>query len=375
MIIERLTEAKGVRGINMIFIRADGGPEIGIGHLMRCMTLAQELALCQGDRENICFVCADQASAAFVKGQGFPARILETEYRDMESELPLWSRMPAEAEKGAGPFIILVDSYFVTKKYLAFLRSRTYTILMDDLGTVSYPVDCLINYNITADHEVYERLYEGQKTDLIIGSRYAPVRRQFVNVDYQMRKQVKSVLITTGGGDIENIAGQIWRTINKEGFEFHLVTGRFNPHFQELKRLEEGCCNLHIYHNVADMAGLMKMCDMAITAGGSTVYELAAVGVPFICFSYAENQEEQAERLGKYGIAPYAGAYHRRPKETLARMRELFEQISSHPKERREIHEKVKKITDGRGAARLAEELIRLAGEGSKYRGHSGRIL
>ena len=56
-------------------------------------------------------------------------------------------------------------------------------------------------------------------------------------------------------------------------------------------------------------------------------------------------------------------------------MRELFEQISSHPKERREIHENVKKITDGRGAARLAEELIRLAGEGSKYRGHSGRIL
>ena len=71
--------------------------------------------------------------------------------------------MPAEAEKGAGPFIILVDSYFVTKKYLAFLRSRAYTILMDDLGTVSYPVDCLINYNITADHEVYERLYKGMR--------------------------------------------------------------------------------------------------------------------------------------------------------------------------------------------------------------------
>ncbi|MDE7354966.1 MAG: UDP-2,4-diacetamido-2,4,6-trideoxy-beta-L-altropyranose hydrolase [Acetatifactor sp.] len=348
----------------MIFIRADGGPEIGIGHLMRCMTLARELASRQDDRENICFVCADQGGADFAKGQGFPARILGTRYQDMESELPLWSRILEETreKKEPGSFLILADSYFVTEKYLAALKNLAYTALMDDMGTERYPVDCLINYNLTADFEAYERLYEGQNTDLIIGSRYAPVRRQFLNVDYQMREQVKSVLITTGGGDIENIAGQIWRTINTEDYEFHLVTGRFNPHFQELKRLEEGCRNLHIHHDVADMAGLMKMCDMAITAGGSTVYELAAVGVPFICFSYAENQEEQARCMAQRRIAPYAGAYHRSPGETLVRIRELFQQTASDPKERRTIHENEKNLTDGKGAARLAEELVRLAG-------------
>lgn len=353
-----------MRGVDMIFIRADGGPEIGIGHLMRCMTLALELALRQGGRENVCFVCAGQGSADFVKGRGFPARVLETDYRDMESELPLWRGILEEAreERGAGAFLILVDSYFVTEKYLAFLRNRAFTALMDDMGVERYPVDCLINYSLTADYRAYERLYAGQNTSLMIGCRYAPVRRQFLNAGYQVQKQVKSVLITTGGGDIENIAGQIWKTVNSEKYEFHLVTGRFSPHFQELKSLERGCSNLRIHHDVEDMAGLMKMCDLAVTAGGSTVYELAAVGVPFICFSYADNQTEQARSMEERGIALYAGAYHYSPRETLARIGDLFERLSSHAQERMAIHENEKRMTDGNGAGRLAEELIRLAG-------------
>lgn len=55
----------------MILIRADGNARIGMGHLMRCMTVAEELAMLQGSREGICFVCADEASGEFVRENGF----------------------------------------------------------------------------------------------------------------------------------------------------------------------------------------------------------------------------------------------------------------------------------------------------------------
>ena len=73
----------------MILIRADGNARIGMGHLMRCMTVAEELAMLQGSREGICFVCADEASGEFVRENGFRSYVLGTDYRDMESELPL----------------------------------------------------------------------------------------------------------------------------------------------------------------------------------------------------------------------------------------------------------------------------------------------
>lgn len=347
----------------MFLIRADGNANIGAGHLMRCLAIAEEMALLQGGGENIRFVCADEQSAALVRGHGFQSLSLGTDYRDMESELPLWQDMAEELsgpEAGRG-LVILADSYYVTDSYLAALKQWGYVILMDDLGAHCHPADLVVNYNAPASLEAYEKLYSGRNVRLLVGSSYVPLRRQFWDGRYAFREKVSKVLITTGGGDVENIAGAILDRIYVPDLSFYLVIGQFNPHFRKMKELERERENVHICHNVADMAGLMRDCDIALTAGGSTVYELAAVGVPMICFSYAENQEALAEYMEAGDIACSAGAWHKDPERTLEAVSELFGRLARDEAMRASYHKKEMAMIDARGAGRLARVFASIA--------------
>ena len=346
----------------MYIIRADGNARIGAGHLMRCMTVAGELAKMEGNRDGLLFLCADAQSAALASERGFRAEVLGSDYRKMEAELPLLEKFLRRCAPGSRN-VILVDSYYVTDAYLKGLRTFGRVALLDDLGERCYSVDCVINYNACADRKWYEKLYTGSETCLALGCEYAPVRVQFLNRDYRVREEVKRVLITTGGGDIDNIAGQILERIEDGDREYDLVTGQFNPHFKELKELERRHDNVRILHNVSEMGSLMEKCDLAITAGGSTIYELAAVGVPFLCFSYAKNQEALTEYIGQNGIAGFGGAYHKDRERTLEQLETLFRELVREPQKRREYQLRERKLIDGGGAHRLARLLERLSGE------------
>lgn len=341
----------------MFLIRADGNAEIGAGHLMRCLTIADELQKYAGSRE-ILFVCAGRESAELAESRGYEAFILESDPRDMEGELSAWPLIPGIGKKKN---VILVDSYFVTDHYLRAISEYGTVTLLDDMGEEHFPVDRIINYNAFADRGQYERLYGNSHTELILGSAYVPLRPQFREKSYRVREKAGNILITTGGGDIHNIAGQILKKIQEKTacgvLNYHLIIGGFNPYYDEMKALEEQSSNLHIYHNVQDMAGLMVQCDLAVTAGGSTVYELAAVGVPFICFSYAENQEKITEYLHREEIAFSAGKYHRNPEAVLERIADQAIALAQDYEERSKCYLMERKLADGLGAERLAKLL------------------
>lgn len=349
----------------MIIIRGDGNARIGAGHLMRCMAIAEELALLQDGREGVCFVCADEESGALARENGFHCYVTDTDYRDMESELPWWDRFWRERD-GGQEAVVIVDSYYVTDRYLSALGSRAYTVLMDDLGARPYPVDCVVNYNAPADPESYRKMYQGRGTRLLIGSRYVPLRGQFRKTGGGRKpgqgpgEAVREVLVTAGGGDSENIAGKILERLYRTDLSFHLVIGRFHPDFDKMQELEKEYENIHIHHDVKDMAGLMSRCQVALTAGGSTVYELAALGVPFICFSYAENQEALVEYIGEKHIAGSAGAWHKDPAKTMERIEKLFEEMTGCPGLRDRCRKRETEMTDGEGAVRLAREIAQL---------------
>ncbi len=339
-------------------IRADGNAAIGAGHLMRCMTIAEAMRKMQAEEDRILFLCAEEQSAELVREHGFDATVLYTDYRNLEAELPLTRDLfhHKDAQR-----IILVDSYYVTDTYLKSLREFGRTVLLDDMQQNAYPVDVVINYNAFADAAVYEKLYQGTNTRRLVGSRYVPIREQFLYKHYQVSDIVKNILITTGGGDRDNIAGRILQQIfeinHLQEVNYHLITGRYNPHFQELKRLEASEPKLHIHYDVKDMAAFMSGCDLAITAGGTTIYELAAIGVPFICFSYAENQEPLTEYIGRQHIAGFAGAYHREALGTLSRIKQLFADYCTRRELRNMCYEKERTLIDGLGAQRLAENI------------------
>ncbi|MCM1185870.1 MAG: UDP-2,4-diacetamido-2,4,6-trideoxy-beta-L-altropyranose hydrolase [Lachnoclostridium sp.] len=368
----------------MFIIRADGNAKIGAGHLMRCLTIAEALreALSKENKnaaaDDILFVCADRDSARLAEERGFTARALDTDYRKMERELPEWEKMYEEFEKGKGhndknkiPSVILIDSYHVTDSYLIRLKKRMtgYTlVLLDDMQEHAYPADVVVNYNVFADREVYDKLYASKqnKVRLFLGNRYVPVRKQFLDKPYRVADKVKRVLITTGGGDSDNIAGSILEALleaekmeeNAEKFNYDLILGRFYPKLQEMQEFAAGCSRIHIHHDVRDMAALMENCDLAVTAGGSTIYELAAVGVPLICFSYAKNQELMTEYIGREQIAGFAGAYHKDADAAITGIKRLFTEFCQNTAKRNGCYLKERQMVDGLGAMRLVQEVL-----------------
>lgn len=338
----------------MFIIRADGNAKIGAGHLMRCLTVGEAVWKNIGaDRyEEILFLCADEDSAALVERHGFRAGVLHTDYRQLEAESAAWERYVSDDQN-----TILVDSYYVTDAYLSALSRYGTVWIMDDMQLHAYPVDGIINYNLFADRTVYEALYSAGNVRLCLGGDYIPLREQFRGVPYRVESAVRNVLLTTGGGDADNIAGAVLDGIYRQDIVYHVLVGRFSPHFESWQERARTVQNIRIYFDVQNMAELMSRCDLAVSAGGSTLYELAAVGVPFVCFAYAENQEALVDYMGRTQAACSAGAWHRDSADTLRQLQMHFGQLCAGRALRQQYSDKERRLVDGQGAYRLAEIL------------------
>ena len=141
---------------------------------------------------------------------------------------------------------------------------------------------------------------------------------------------------------------------------FHVVSGIFNPHYDELCRMALADDRIRVHRNVSRMSELMKECDIAITAGGSTMYELSAIGVPMISFSFVDNQEKIVETFYQKKITCYGGNYLTEgdlmPGRIVEHMTELMQS-----RELREHYSSLERhLVDGNGASRIAEELCRV---------------
>lgn len=338
----------------MIWIRADAGREIGSGHIMRCLSIADALSRMG---EPVCFLLADTSAVPLLLKSGQKYRVLNSSFRKMEKELE--TLLPILS--GEGKSVLLVDSYFVTESYLRRIREYMPICYIDDRGISGLPVDMLINYNIFAELSVYGGTEE-EETSYLLGVDYAPLRREFQNVPYQVRDQVKRILITTGGSDRYNLAGKILKRSLQvpklESLEYFVVSGVYNEHLTELLELEKRCRGVRVYSNVANMAELMRTCDVAITAGGSTMYELCAVGIPILCFSFVDNQEKVVKGFCEKKVACFGGNYLEQGESMFDDISEQIALLSRNLSLRQESSRKERELVDGQGAMRIAERLI-----------------
>lgn len=341
----------------MLYIRADGNPEIGTGHIMRCLSIADAL---QGLGEKAVFFIADESMEAVISGRGYDVICLHSEWANLNAEIE--KMVELVVTHGVGK--LLIDSYYVTQQYLQELNKLTYLIYMDDLNMFHYPCDMLVNYNCYADKFDYTSRYPD--TSLLLGCHYAPLREEFQDLPHRnLVKIVKSVLITTGGTAPHNVAGKIVKIAKTspglETLEFHITAGHFNAyaeHEDEFRRLATEYEGIIVHRNVQSMSRLMLDCDIAISAGGSTLYELCACGTPTIAFSQADNQIEAVARFGDSCMIS-AGDFRASEKECLGKIIDGVRRLAADFELRRELSEKAQRLVDGRGARRLAAVLKR----------------
>ncbi|WP_051199286.1 UDP-2,4-diacetamido-2,4,6-trideoxy-beta-L-altropyranose hydrolase [Butyrivibrio fibrisolvens] len=321
----------------MKYVRADGNEIIGMGHIMRCEAISRQM---WGD-EDICFILADPRPAKELSAKGFKTIILDTDYRNMETEIPdLISilnekhgafsenvKIGHKKDKNLAKTELLVDSYFITPKYMEELCKHFKVTLVDDLKKCIYPCDKLINYAIYASDMGYEKDYP--KTKLLLGPEYAPVRDEFKNIKpIKIGHKINNIMITTGGGDglhfekafvhklLEDNKHAI---VHNKSICWHLIVGPMSKDGEELKKLvaDIDAKDIRIHENVTNMASIMKDMDVAIAASGSTLFELCRLGVPTIGFITADNQKLNLEAFSQKAGIKYAGNFQTDTNKTL----------------------------------------------------------
>ena len=349
----------------MFIIRADGNSVIGMGHVMRCLSIAD--AMKQQGVEPV-FVTACGECIPMIERRGFQTRLLTTDYRDMLSELPQLAQILAEENCEIKKHVILVDSYQVSEAYFRELHKLARTACLEDMGQ-PYPVDVLINYNIYGEKlaPYYEAGGMNKPQQILLGTAYMPLRQEFLeDVTYMLREKVTDVMITTGGSDPFFAAKAFAdafltdKTLQKENIRYHIISGPFNSHAADLKELYAGNENVVIHEKVTSMKEIMRQCDAVLTATGSTIYEVSALGVPMLVFYFAENQRQGAEELEKKTCVINCGDFSKATENVVERAVATLTRCTQEKSYRELLNQEEKKLVDGKGACRIAKAIIHL---------------
>lgn len=357
-----------------VLIYADGNTDIATGHLMRCLSVACALQALGGRAE---FAVSDETSADllasfFPKKSSFPIHVLHADYRKPETALGgltrLLSRGPALSPASDGPrqesftakrfSALLIDSYFVTQDFLEALRSMVKTAYIDDLYAFDYPADLVINYDFAPPEHFYSKAGKA-----LLGCGFTPLRAQFSGLTPVFREQVEDVLISTGGTDAWNAAGKfasaLLTTPESTSWRIHVLTGPMHTHRNELQALAVSHPQLLLHEKVTDMAGLMRACDLAVSAAGTTLYELCAAGVPSVSFTMADNQLPCSRDMERFAGIPCAGDVRSTP-DLIGRLLSLLFSLAENPQKRSALSRSMHAAIDGKGAERIARELLSL---------------
>lgn len=342
----------------MIIFRTDGNAVIGSGHVMRCLAIAQA---CRR-REECCFVVADGSFAPKIEEEGFPVTVLNTDCTVTEEELPFFIKIVKEKR----PTHIVVDSYYVTGRYFDALRQcGAQVIYIDDLAQSVFSVDKLVNYNVYADKNTYLNLYnaiEEKAPQLYLGTQYAPLREEFANLIPPKQPRVcNDVLISTGGADPIHLAiglvKQIKEDRRKNSWAYHIVVGSHNQDCESIEKLAQELPNVIIHKDVKQMAQLMRRCNIAVSAAGSTLYELCACGIPTITYCLADNQKKGMDAFSAKGLMQSLGDL-RGVKDAPERVLDAVSRLAAQYDLRKTMASAMRTMVDGCGADRLADCLI-----------------
>jgi UDP-2,4-diacetamido-2,4,6-trideoxy-beta-L-altropyranose hydrolase len=295
--------------MKQIVFRVDSSLVMGSGHLMRCLTLADEL---QKKSCQITFICRN-LKGNLIKSINHLVLTLPRNNSFQSDDFYLnW--LGATQEQDAEQTIkaisenidlLIVDSYALDEKWHQKLRCHAKTImLIDDLMNRQFDCDVLLNQNLGIHKKDYRnKVLKG--CELLLGCDYALLRPEFSKlrekalVKRKGTQEIKNILISMGGSDIKNITYNILKNISNS-YNIVVVLGRESPYNKMLENYAKNK-KITIIIDANNMAELMLSADLAIGAGGSTSWERCCLGLPTLLYVTANNQRTIAENLEKIG--------------------------------------------------------------------------
>lgn len=341
-------------GNTKFYIRTDANETIGSGHMIRCIAIANELAK-QGVEP--IFLVADHTSEKLPKEHGYQVIVLNSLWSNLNSEI----KVLLEYRKKLCMDVLLIDSYHISATTLQLLNQSINIIYIDDYASSVISVSMIIQYGVLINSS-WEQQYKNKSTILLTGSDYIPLRDSFRNCAIRNEVSIKKVLLTTGGSDSYHMTCRFLHEIIGRGlqneFQFYIVVGRYNDDVQEITKLTEQQESFQYYYNVEHMETLMMECDVALTAGGSTLYELCATGCIPICFTLAENQISQSRAMQNEGMLHYVGDVRNGLDQCVTNALDCLEECARNQGQCGQMVQKMQRMVDALGAKRIADQII-----------------
>jgi UDP-2,4-diacetamido-2,4,6-trideoxy-beta-L-altropyranose hydrolase len=290
-------------------IRADASVAIGIGHLMRCLSLAEAL---RKRGAKILFICREVPGSCrdVVMAKGFPVCLLS-------GEEPFDAVQDAEQTASkivTKPDWLVVDHYGIGLEWERRLRPQVGRIMViDDLADRPHDCDLLLDQNLFDD---MARRYNGltpHECRLFLGPQYALFRGEFITARQTLRERdgiVRRILIFFGGSDPTNETEKTLLAIQKlKRFDIALdiVVGTANPNSAKICGICTATPNAVFHRQIGNMAELMANADLAIGAGGTTTWERCFLGLPALIVVVADNQIGPSQAADNKGLVRFVG--------------------------------------------------------------------
>ncbi|MEK4711618.1 UDP-2,4-diacetamido-2,4,6-trideoxy-beta-L-altropyranose hydrolase [Sporosarcina sp. FSL K6-5500] len=296
-----------------IVIRTDASIEIGTGHVMRCLTLANQF---KRHGAEVTFVCRNLEgnSISYLQSQGMQVAILPSVKNDVQWKSDAEATRAIIEDLNIEVDLIIVDHYELDNRWESILRLCTKQIMViDDLANRSHDCDLLLDQNYYLN--MRER-YRGLAPDhcvQMLGPDHVLLRDEFLQVANKPRErtgEVHNILIFFGGTDptgetIKTL--EAIREINIPEIEINVVVGASNPKRHEIEQMCNKMQNTNFYCQVSNMAEMMWKADLAIGAGGATTWERCFLGLPTLTTVIADNQLEATTFLNDQEVTVYVG--------------------------------------------------------------------
>ncbi|WP_052429735.1 UDP-2,4-diacetamido-2,4,6-trideoxy-beta-L-altropyranose hydrolase [Paenibacillus borealis] len=345
------------------FIRADSSAKLGVGHVMRCLALSEELIK---RKQQVIFICRESNAyiSKLIVEKGCAILQNETEYllgsqKEAEYIIELInSNYSIQKEDW-----IIIDHYSLAFEFEGYLRKVfTNIMVIDDLADRQHDCDVLLDTGLSKfKRDNYDLLIPPTSVKLL-GPEYALLRHEFTKERKSLKlrdaKSVENIFVCFGGTDPTNETSKAIKAllpILNESMKVTVVMGKTNPRIEELIHQYEDE-KIEFLIQPISISSLMSSSDLAICAGGGMTWERYCLGLPGIIIAIAANQVEGAQRSHLLEVDEYLGLSHLVKEEDL---RQTIERLIYSNEKLKNARERAMDIVDGNGVFRVADILMK----------------
>ena len=324
-----------------VFIITEGGRNIGFGHITRCTALYN--AFEEKEIQPVFIINGDQTVKDLLSDKNY--KIINWLQKKKE-----FFGIINNAD------VVIIDSYLANYKlYEKISKLVKVPVYIDDNKRVDYPKGIVVNGTVCADELNYPK-----KEDItyLLGTKYVPLRKEFWDVpEKEIKQNIEKAMITFGGDDAKNMTPKVLKVLNEKypGLIKRVIIGKGFKNIKQIEILKDVKTELIYYPDAEKMKKVMLESDIAISAAGQTLYELAKVGVPTIAIAIADNQMNNVKGWQKAGFIEYAGWW--KDEKLLANILVCIDNLEN--KETRLEKSLIgRKLVDGMGCFRIIDYLL-----------------